>query len=174
MAHGERPTVAPATAEDIDDVTDMWVSLAAGQRRHGSTLSAEANRGNVREWVARSVVVGELLVARERDGDPVGFVGFSIDREGYERDVVRGTVSNLFVVPSRRNEGIGANLLDAAERALAAAGAERVALETLADNERARDFYTERGYDHHRVELTKPVSEAVADESDDEPTSDGD
>jgi ribosomal protein S18 acetylase RimI-like enzyme len=169
MSDGERPTVEPATVDDVDDVTDLWVALAAGQRRHGSTLLAEANRGAVREWVARSAVTGELLVARAVDGKPVGFVGYALDREGYDRDCVRGTVSNLFVIPDRRGEGIGADLLDAAERALAAAGADRVALEALADNERARAFYTDRGYDLHRVELTKPLPDSAVDEEDDGP-----
>ncbi|MFC7325589.1 GNAT family N-acetyltransferase [Halorubrum rutilum] len=164
MSDAEGPTVAPATVDDVDDVTDLWIALAEGQRRHGSTLLAEPNRTAVREWVARSVVTGELLVARDGDDGPIGFVGFALDREGYERDRVRGTVSNLFVVPERRGEGIGADLLDAAERALAAAGAEAVALEALADNDRARAFYADRGYDLHRVELTKSLSGSAAGE----------
>ena len=163
--------IEPATADDVDAVIDMWVALAAGQREHGATLRAEANRATVREWVAQSVVTGDLLVARDpdpaaeadsqgdREPDPVGFVGFSLERGDYERDAVRGTVSNLFVVPERRGEGIGAALLDAAERALAEAGADRVALEALADNDRAREFYAEHGYDPHRVELTKPLGD---------------
>ncbi|KOX95582.1 MULTISPECIES: GNAT family N-acetyltransferase [Halorubrum] len=172
--------VEPATADDVDAVTDMWVSLAAGQREHGATLRAEANRATVREWVAQSVVTGELFVARapppgaETEGggdgtsDPVGFVGFSLERGDYERDAVRGTVSNLYVVPERRGEGIGAALLDAAERELAEAGAEHVALEALADNDRARAFYAARGYDLHRVELTKSLGDAEAELPDSE------
>jgi ribosomal protein S18 acetylase RimI-like enzyme len=162
--------IEPASADDVDAVADMWVALAAGQREYGATLRAEANRATVREWVAQSVVTGDLLVARdpqsdagdgaagERDEtDPVGFVGFSLERGDYERDAARGTVSNLYVVPERRGEGVGAALLDAAERALGEAGAERVALEALADNDRAVSFYADRGYDRHRVELTKSL-----------------
>jgi len=67
-------------------------------------------------------------------------------------------VSNLFVVPERRGEGIGSALLDAAEQALREAGAEVVALEALADNDRAREFYATHGYERHRVELTKSLS----------------
>ena len=170
--------IEPASADDVDAVTDMWVALAAGQREHGATLRAEANRATVREWVAQSVVTGDLLVARDpgdrraADGDetgPVGFVGFSLERGDYERDAVRGTVSNLFVVPERRGEEIGAALLDAAERALAEAGAERVALEALADNDRAREFYAEHGYDRHRVELTKSLDGEADDGSGERP-----
>ena len=157
--------IEPATADDVDAVTDMWVALAAGQREHGSTLRAEANRATVREWAAQSVVTGDILVARDAaaaagsgdETDVVGFVGFSLERGDYERDAVRGTVSNLFVTPERRGEGIGAALLDAAERALDEAGADRVALEALADNDRARAFYAAHGYESHRVELTKSI-----------------
>lgn len=150
--------VTPATVDDVDIVTDLWIALAEGQRAHGSTLLAEANRATVREWVARSVVTGELLVARDDAADPIGFVGFAIDHGGYERNRTRGTVSNLFVVPERRDEGIGAALLRAAERALGEAGAEAVALEALIGNERARDFYADHGYEPHRVELTKSLA----------------
>jgi ribosomal protein S18 acetylase RimI-like enzyme len=169
--------IEPATADDVDAVTDMWVALAAGQREHGATLRAEANRATVREWVAQSVVTGELLVARDPDsaadtdgegvasdeGTAVGFVGFALERGDYERDAVRGTVSNLYVIPERRGEGIGAALLDAAERELAEAGADHVALEALADNDRAREFYAERGYGPHRVELTKSLDDSASD-----------
>jgi len=161
------PRVVPATTEDVAAVTDLWVALAAGQRDHGATLGAEANRATVREWVSRSVVTGELLVARDADGDAgeserdiergdglVGFVGFALEHGDYERDATRGTVSNLFVVPERRGEGIGSVLLDAAESALREQGADRVALEALADNDRAREFYADRGYEPHRVVLT--------------------
>ena len=173
--------IEPATAADVDAVTDMWVALAAGQREHGSTLRAEANRETVREWVAQSVVTGDLLVARDPDPvagtdgransnetEVVGFVGFSLERGNYERDAVRGTVSNLYVAPERRGEGIGAALLDAAERALSEAGADRVALEALADNDRARAFYADRGYGPHRVELTRSLRGEADDGLDDE------
>lgn len=164
--------IGPATVDDVDPITDLWIALAEGQRRHGSALLAEGNRSAVREWVARSVVTGEVLVARtaadgevpvarmtaEDDHDLIGFVAFSLDRGGYDRDRTRGTVSNLYVVPERRGEEIGSELLRAAERALREAGAETIALEALADNERARAFYAAHGYEPHRVELTKSVS----------------
>lgn len=100
MADSDRVHVTPATVDDVDPVTDLWIALAEGQRAHGSTLLAEENRGSVREWVARSVVTAELLVARDGADDLIGFVGFALDRGGYERDRTRGVVSNLFVVPS--------------------------------------------------------------------------
>lgn len=187
MTDGDATRIAAATADDIDPVTDLWVALAEGQRRHGSTLLAAENRAAVRDWVARAIVTGELLVARSRDGlddgedeieapdetdgpiadvaDPIGFVAFALEHGGYDRDRTRGAVSNLFVVPEHRGEGVGSALLVGAERALREAGAEVVALEALANNDRAREFYAAHGYDRHRVELTKPLSSAESEGS---------
>jgi ribosomal protein S18 acetylase RimI-like enzyme len=154
--------LAPATTDDADAVADLWVALAADQRRHGSTLLAAANRTAVREWAASRAVTGELFVARDRgetDGTAalLGFVGFTLEHEGYDRDCTRGVVSNLYVVPERRGEGVGSALLHAAEQALSSSGADAVVLEALASNDRARAFYAEHGYDLHRVELRKSV-----------------
>ncbi|MFC5134149.1 MULTISPECIES: GNAT family N-acetyltransferase [Haloferacaceae] len=185
MSKPEEPRIVAPSVDDVDAITDRWVSLARDQRRHGSTLLASENRPTVREWVARSVVTGELLVARDGEEDGtgggddetgdeeavteedkedgsgtiVGFVAFSIERDGYERDCTRGVVSNLFVSPERRGEGIGSALLAAAERELDEAGADAIALEALADNGRARSFYVDRGYDLHRVELRKEIAD---------------
>ena len=158
--------VTAATAEDVDAVADLWVDLATDQRDHGSTLLASANLTAVRESIARHVFSGEVFLARanapaddeETRHDLLGFVSFSLEHGGYERDRRRGVVENLYVVPEHRGEGIGSALLDAAERALAESGAETVALEALVDNERARAFYRDHGYDPNRVELTKPIS----------------
>lgn len=159
--------IAPAVTDDADRLVDLWVALASGQRAHGSHLLAETNRGSIRESVLRHVVVDGLLVARDApDGgddeavggtDIVGFVMFGPEVDGYDQDVYRGVVRNIFVVPERRGEGIGAALLDGAERALEAAGADVVSLEVLAANRSARRFYEGRGYRTHRVELEKRV-----------------
>ncbi|GAB7091928.1 N-acetyltransferase [Halorubrum luteum] len=171
MTSFDQIRVTPATADDIDAVTDLWVDLASGQRAYGSTLLADGNRNAVRDSVARGVVTGELLVARripddvDRSGaldgatDPIGFVGFSLDHGGLERDETRGVVDNLFVAPTCRGEGVGSALLSAAERALRESGATEITLEAMAANDRARSFYRGFGYESHRVVLRKRLDE---------------
>ena len=159
MSRADDPWVDAATMDDLDAVTELWVDLAQGQRQHGSTLLAAGNREAAREWVARSIVTGELLVARSDCGpELLGFVGFSLERGEYDREHTRGVVSNLYVRPNRRGEGIGAALLAAAEATLADAGAVTVALEALIDNERARAFYARHGYEPARIELRKSLA----------------
>ena len=150
-------SVEPGTTADADAVADRWVDLAAEQRAFDSHLLAEENRGTVRAAVARSAVADELLVARTDGDDIVGFVTFGIETGHYEQDATRGVVRNIAVVPDRRGEGIGSDLLRAAERRLAEAGADALALEVMADNDDARRFYRRHGYAPHRVELEKSV-----------------
>jgi ribosomal protein S18 acetylase RimI-like enzyme len=149
----ERVTIEPAETDDVDAVTDLWVALAAGQREHGSHVLPEANRTAIRESVARHAVGGTLLVAR--DDGVVGFAMVTVETGTFEQDCTRGVVENLYVVPGRRDEGIGTALLDAAEATLADRDVDIVSLEVMADNERARAFYRRRGYDPHRIELEK-------------------
>jgi len=149
-------TVEPADPAAADAVADLWVALAREQRPHGSHLDPEANRGAIRESLARHAADGGLTVAREGD-DLVGFVRFGIERGPLTKDRTRGVVRDLYVVPARRDDGVGARLLDAAEATLRDRGVGVVALEALADNADAVRFYERQGYRPHRIEFEREV-----------------
>lgn len=144
-----------ASADEVQAVADMWVDLAAEQRQYGSHVLPETNEAGIGEELARHAATGRLLVARE-DGI-LGFVAFSLERGSYDLDVTRGVIENIYVDPDRRGEGIGTELLAAAQRALRERGAEALALEAMADNEAALRFYRRHGFDRHRIGLEKPL-----------------
>ena len=164
-------TVERPGAGDVGDVVSLWVELAEGQRKFGSHLYADENRDVIQSQISRSLVTGELLVARVDeedvgDGDSgagdavdpggiVGFVMFGPESGSYQQDVSRGTVHNIYVRESHRNRGIGTDLLDAAEEALVDVGVEVISIGVMAANEAARRLYRRRGYGPHRVELEK-------------------
>ncbi|MFC7227188.1 GNAT family N-acetyltransferase [Salinirubellus salinus] len=141
---------------DADVLADLWVDLATDQLAHGSHLLPAENRENIRESLLRHAVAGTLFVAGEGDAI-VGFVTCSVETGGYEQDERRGMVENLYVVPERRDDGIGTALLERAEAALRERGCTVVALDVMATNEDARRFYERHGYDPHRVELEKEL-----------------
>jgi len=147
--------IESATTEDADAIAELWVSLAADQRRHDSHILSGENRARIRESIVRHVVNDQLLVAVGTE--IVGFVMFSVESGSYEQDVRRGVVENIYVVPARRGEGIGSALLATAERRLQNQGIDVVTLEMMAGNRQAREFYREAGYEPHRVQLEKPV-----------------
>lgn len=146
--------IRAATSDDVDGLADLWVSLAAEQRDHGSHLLADENRGQARELAAHYVHTDGCAVAEEA-GRVVGFVMHHVETGLYETDVTRGVIDNLYVVPESRGEGVGSALLDFAEDALRDQGADVLAVEAMWDNEDARRLYEHRGYDRHRVTFEK-------------------
>ncbi|MEF8842979.1 MAG: GNAT family N-acetyltransferase [Haloarculaceae archaeon] len=152
-------TVERPPTEAADAVADMWVDLAADQRRHGSHLLAEPNRERAREAALRGIVTDSLLVATDGD-DPIGFVTFDVESGVYEQDVTRGFVENVYVVPDRRGRGVGAALLAAAEERLRDRGCDAFFLEVLAANDDARRFYREAGYEPHRVQFERSADDS--------------
>lgn len=157
--------------DEADLLADLWVQLARDQRAYESHLRPAANRASIREAVARHVVTGGVLVAR--DGEVVGFVMYGLETGEFEQGVTRGVVRNLFVRPERQNEGIGSRLLAAAERELADAGADVVSLEAMAANEDAIRFYERHGFRLHRVEFEKRIDGDPDDEAESDTHSKG-
>lgn len=145
----ERPTI-----EDVDELAELWVALAREQRAHRTHILPEANRSRIAEALSRHAIVGEAFVART-DDEIAGFVTFERASEGFETDVDRGVVQNLFVRPTYRDAGLGTLLLDRAEAELADDGADAVSVDAMAGNEDARRFYRRQGYEPHRVTLEK-------------------
>lgn len=162
--------IQPLSTDEATTIVDLWTALTAGQREYGAHILGEENRTQIRETVLRHAVGDRLLVAREEETDDrgtegrvtagntiLGFVMFRIETGSFTQDLTRGIIENLYVIPGRRNEGIGSALLEAAERRLSDDSVDAIALEVLAENELARSFYRRRGYTPHRLELEKSV-----------------
>lgn len=141
-----------------DVLVSLWMELAEGQREFGSHLLQDANQLPIRETLCQHIATGRVYVAR--DDIIAGFVTFTVEVAEFEQDVTRGLVENLYVKPEYREEGVGSELLRAAEADLRDRGVDGIALEAMADNERAREFYRSHGYRPHRVELEKSVDES--------------
>ncbi|MFB6069911.1 MAG: GNAT family N-acetyltransferase [Halanaeroarchaeum sp.] len=148
--------VEAATIDDVEAVVERWVALVEDQRQYGAHIFGEANRDLATSTLQQYVHADGLAVARVPSTDaPVGFVMYYVERGMYDQDVTRGFVENVFVDPGARDGGVGSALMDFAEAELADRGVDVVALSAMAANDRVIDFYRERGYEPHRVELER-------------------
>ncbi|MGF1501739.1 MAG: GNAT family N-acetyltransferase [Paracoccaceae bacterium] len=129
-------------------------------RRPGDAM-AEAHMAALLAWVAAAG--GGCLVAEELDGaGAVGFVLFGVETEigDYVLPENRrvGRISDLWVEPGARGQGVARRLLQAAEEALAALGICRVEVSALPDNRRARAFYEAAGFSPALLTLAKRIA----------------
>lgn len=160
-------TIEAATQDDLDAVTDRWVSLVADQRTHGAHLLPQENRTEARDVISQYIHTANIAVARIATDDSdtasslgspvVGFVMYHLETGLYDQDVARGIIDNIYVDPEHRDGTVGSQLLDYAESELADGGADVFALSVMFDNDAARRLYGRRGYDPHRIMLEKPT-----------------
>ena len=79
----------------------------------------------------------DRIIVAEVDGVAVGWC---------QRSRGRAYIPFLFVTPLLQNHGVGSSLLKRMESMLELEGADRIQLDTLADNVRAVNFYQHHGY----------------------------
>lgn len=146
--------IARRTGDDGGDPVDGKVGAGdadgAADGRVGADGSTAGGAGERPHPPGRSPATAEGVL---------GFVMFGLETGGYEQDVTRGVVHNLYVRPPHRDRGVGSALLDAAESALAERGADVVSLEAMLANQAAVRFYRRNGYRCHRVELEKDLDD---------------
>ncbi|HET8597647.1 MAG TPA: GNAT family N-acetyltransferase [Castellaniella sp.] len=95
---------------------------------------------------------GCLLIAR-RDGEAIGCGALKIQAaEGY------GEIKRMWVSPAARGLGVAQRLLDALETQAAAAGLDRIRLDTHHSLSAARALYAKNGYGEIEAYNTNPYA----------------
>jgi ribosomal-protein-alanine N-acetyltransferase len=124
----------PSEVETLADIGYVAWERDLKPFLNGPGANKEAERRRL------SAAVHELLdrtIVAEIDGVAVGWCA---------RQRGKAYIPYLFVTPLLQNHGIGTALLRRMESMLELQGADRVQLDTLADNVRAVNFYQHQGY----------------------------
>lgn len=103
---------------------------------------------------------GIILVA-EQDQKLIGFVcllGPSGGTPDKKSDAAYAFMSDLFVDPEYRNQGVGRQLIEKVEEQARTMGADNVALRVAVDNTGPRRFYTKNQYQEKFVVMSKQLS----------------
>lgn len=131
MAGDEEPVrIAPMTADDYDEVIELWrttpgIGLGVGDEREGVAASLARNPGL--SLVARR---GEALVATVLCG----------------HDGRRGSINHLAVVPAERGRGLGRELVARCLAGLAAEGIGKCNIVVYARNADGLSFWGAMGW----------------------------
>jgi ribosomal-protein-alanine N-acetyltransferase len=130
-------TIRKAVPSEIETLAD--IAYIAWERDlmpflNGGTAAREAERNRLEAAVRGGL---ERVIVAVVDDVPVGWC---------QRARGRAYVPFLFVTPLLQNQGVGSALLRRMESLLELEGADRIQLDTLADNVRAVNFYQHQGY----------------------------
>jgi ribosomal protein S18 acetylase RimI-like enzyme len=159
---GETVTIREAAANDRPALEACMAELQAFECAiEPNRVEPEAIRGVYIDFLLAQCAKsdGTILVA-EQSGRVVGFVCVlcRLDSEELvEKDRLHAYITDLVVLPPDRSQGIGSQLLSAAERCAQARGATRIEIGVLTANSGAHDLYRKLGYHDREVILQKAL-----------------
>ena len=140
-------SVRRATEADLPELERLWLAF---EREVPPPPHEHVDEAQELREVAE-LVRGELAFVAERDG---AVVGFALARRKHAHT---GFLTDLYVEPAARRDGVAARLVAAVADALAADGVEHLALEVQASNAGARAVYERWGFAQTLLELAVPV-----------------
>ena len=129
--------VRKAVASEVETLADIGFVAWERDLRPFLAGPAAARETERRRLSHAAHELLDRIIVAEVDGVAVGWCA---------RQRSRPYISYLFVTPLLQNNGVGTLLLRRMESMLELEGAERVQLDTLADNVRAVSFYQHQGY----------------------------
>lgn len=145
-------TVRPASPEDADGITRVYLESAdyhacLDPERYWIP-DAEEIKARYCEGRQHPPETDAITLVADLQGDIVGFVDVRLTHspDPMHRDITYCHIVEIAVSARHQRHGIGAQLLNAAERWGREQGAEFGLLEYLASNTRAAKFYDRLGY----------------------------
>ena len=141
--------VRRAAPPDLPALTALWIALT---EHHATEEPLFALRPGA-EAEARRLLDAQLrdpdsaLFVGERDGALSALCIVRVDRAPpVHAETRRGEITDLFVAPERRRQGLGAALVQAAGVWLEARGVSRVEVRVAARNPQGRAFWRAQGF----------------------------
>ena len=140
-------TLRRATEADRDVLLRLWDEWAGDE----FPPWVEDARGGTARGIDESIAIGAAFVA-ERDGEPLAFAA------GTMRAARSGELTELYVRPSARGEGLATELAREVVAALRERGADYVLVATAPDSDALR-VYERWGFRQEQVQLVAGVGE---------------
>jgi ribosomal protein S18 acetylase RimI-like enzyme len=142
-------TIRPATEADRDLIRELWQEFEA---ELGGEAYLRETWNEAWEDLSQTVREGVALIA-EDDGRAVGFVFCVLGERGRKT----AHVTDIYLRPEARSQGIGRALLAELIEPAREAGLAHLSLEVLVDNTEARRLYERLGFAPVDVFMVAPI-----------------
>jgi GNAT superfamily N-acetyltransferase len=145
--------IRPATPEDAEGITRVYLESAEHHARIDPERNHVPDRATIRERYRAgqqhpSSASGAVTLVAEAGGEILGFLDARIDRplDPMYRAMTYCFIADIAVAEPHRSQGMGEQLMRAAEEWGRRNGADLVVLEYHTANPRAAEFYARLGY----------------------------
>jgi ribosomal protein S18 acetylase RimI-like enzyme len=142
-------TIRRATKKDRDVVRELWEEFEA---ELGGPAYLQETWDEAWTDLSQTIASGLALLAEE-DGQPIGFLFCILGDRGRKT----AHVTDLYVRPQARNQGLGRALLTEVLEPAREAGLDHVSLEVLLRNGQARRLYERLGFAAVDVFMVAPL-----------------
>lgn len=145
---------------DLYHITNLWYELARMHESimNGYDLSTQAKK-EWHEMMEDNLTRDNYITFVAEDGNEIiGFASATLRRRAsFFRIQTMGVIMDIYVKESRRGEGIGSELVEAAEDWIRSKGV-RLAVVTVApENSLGGDFWSGRGYETYLLRQRKEL-----------------
>lgn len=149
--------IRKAVIEDIEGLVACSTGLFAEDAgTRDPTLSQDWPRLHAAESFRSSIGdESRLVLVAEDDGKVVGHLTGGLTEASDIRPIRVATLGSMYVMPTHRGAGVGAQLAEAFRGWAAEAGADRLAVSAYATNEAAIRFYQRQGFTPRTVVLER-------------------
>ena len=161
-------TVRPYAQRDEARLRTIALQNFIEQVQEGQ--AADAEDPAAQSYLAHIIRIAEgdrgVLLVAEQGQQLIGFVcltapaGTAEGQEGQEGQEAYAFMSDLFVVPASRNQGVGSLLIREVEQCAREMGAGHIALRVAAGNTASRHFYGNKRYLEKFVVMSKAIDDA--------------
>ncbi len=133
--------------QHLDDAVKCWQNLVGDQSDHDSRISTNSLTITEQKQFLRNVILdGRLLVAIDSFEEMIGIATISIDLNMLDNSSTIWNISDVWVHPSYRRQGIATKLVAMCEKIAKSRGATEIRLHVYASNQPAAMMYGRLGY----------------------------
>lgn len=155
-------TVRPAVEADLNAIVELWFELMEHHRQISERFWQPAPDAaeKMAAWLRESLGnPSRCLLVAELQGQVVGFIHGQITGGPPPVTPRRdGEITDLYVVPAFRRQGLARALVEALSGWFAEQGAEKVILSAAVDNAEAEGFWRALGFEPVTHRLWKPLN----------------
>lgn len=153
--------IREARPEDAEVLgNEMWLELAKMMEKYSEVNKLKQDAGKKAQEGFKNLIEREdvFIYIAIMNGEKTGYMSLEIEKKESRIQNKRANIKDLFVKDEMRNKGIGTALTDKAFKKSLQENVNYITVSAEWENDRARSFYEDQGFDKKQIEYYKEIN----------------